>query len=56
MKHTTTMKKANRSTAFVFAGAVVLPAASACSDRAADDKAKAAAVAVDLVYAVSAAR
>jgi hypothetical protein len=55
MKRATTMKKANRSTAFVFAGAVVL-LASACPDRAADDKAKATAVAVDLVYAVSAAR
>jgi hypothetical protein len=54
MKHATTMKKANRTTALVFADAVVL--ASACSDRAADDKAKAAAVAVDLVYAMSAAR
>jgi hypothetical protein len=49
------MKNANRSTALVFAGAVVL-LASACSDRAADDKAKAAAEAVDLVYAVSAVR
>jgi hypothetical protein len=55
MKHATTMKNANRSTALVFAGAVVL-LASACSDRAADDRAKAAAVAVDLVYGASAAR
>ena len=38
------MKKANRTTALVFAGAVVL-LGSACSDRAADDKAKAAAAA-----------
>jgi hypothetical protein len=40
MEHTTTLKKANRTTALVLAGAVVL-LGSACSDRAADDRAKA---------------
>jgi hypothetical protein len=44
MEHATTMNTANRAMALAFAGAVVL-LGSACSDRAAEDKAKAVAAA-----------
>ena len=54
MEHATTMKKADRTTALVFAGAVAL-LGSACSDRAADDKAKAAVAASAASVAVAAA-
>ncbi|MFN0038852.1 MAG: hypothetical protein ACKVP2_05025 [Burkholderiales bacterium] len=52
MDNATTMKKANRSTALVLAGAVVL-LGSACSDRAAEDKAKAAAASAAVAVAAA---
>ena len=54
MEHATTMKKAERTAALVLAGTVAL-LGSACSDRAAEDKAKAAVAASAASVAVAAA-